>query len=202
MKALRFLPTVCAAMLAAALIGCGAADSAVNATAGDDHGHDHDHDHHDHHSDRPASLHAAVAQLTAMRDDIRDAIVDGEPDDAHGPLHEIGALLEAIPDIAAETDLPKEEWDAVNVAHEELFDAFGVIDKAFHTKDGDKKAAYDEVAERLDEAIEAIRSRLPLTGEDPAAGDHDHDHHDHDHDGDHDHNHDESGDGLTAGAQP
>lgn len=161
------------------LVGCGEATTDTQAeTAG--HGHDHDHEH----ADRPESLHAAVAELTEVRDTIREAILNGDPNDAHDPLHEVGELLEAIPDIAAETDLPKPEWDAVNAANDELFDAFGTIDKAFHTKDGDKKAAYEGVTEKLDNAIEAIRSRLALTGEDPVPSEamhegHSHDEHDH-----------------------
>lgn len=173
------------ALSLAPLLGCGSGGADLDAASDghDHHGHDHDHDH----AHRPGSLHEAVAELTAMRDAIRDALLDGEPNDAHGPLHEVGALLQAIPDVAAETDLPKEEWDAVNAANEELFDAFGTIDKAFHVKDGDKKAAYEEVSEQLEEAIEAIRVRLPLTGESPDTHDHDHDH---DHD-DHDHDHED-----------
>lgn len=151
-------------VLSCSLVGCSGADPEAGRDAST-HGHDHDHDH----GHRPDSLHAAVAELTEMRDAIRDAILTGEPDDAHGPLHEVGELLEAIPDIAAETDLPEEEWTAVNKANEQLFDAFGAIDKAFHTKDGDKKSAYEGVADQLDEAIEVIRSKLSLTGEEPPA---------------------------------
>lgn len=166
--------------LAVPLIGCGDAGPSTEAEA-KGHGHDHDHDH----GHRPETLHAAVAELTEMRDVIRDAIVDGDPHDAHGPLHEVGDLLEAIPDIAAETDLPKEEWDAVNAANEELFAAFGAIDKAFHTKDGDKQAAYGGVSEKLDEALEAIRSRLALTGEEPESAHANH--HGDEHGDEHDH---------------
>ena len=100
-----------------------------------------------------------------MRDAIRSAVLDGDPTTPTARFTRSGELLEAIPDIAAETDLPKEEWEAVKSANDDLFDAFGAIDKAFHTKDGDKKAAYEQVADKLDQAIEAIRSRLALTGE-------------------------------------
>ena len=162
------------------LAGCGPTDSSAQADV-HDHGHEHEHEH----SHKPESLHAAVAELTSIREAVRSAIVDGDPHDAHEPLHEVGELLEAIPDVAAETDLPEEEWEAVKAANERLFEAFGAIDRAFHVKDGDKKAAYEKVANELEEAIDEIRSRLPLTGEDP---DVDGDHHDHDDEG---HGHDE-----------
>lgn len=212
MQSTRFLLPVICGFLVAALLGCNEATSDAHADA-HDHGHEHEHEHE--HGHRPESLHAAVVELTEMRDAIRDAILDGEPNDAHDPLHEVGDLLEAIPDIAAETDLPKEEWDAVNTANEELFAAFGTIDKSFHVKDGDKQATYEEVAEKLDGAIEAIRSRLILTGEDPeseeeAHHEHDHDEHvhdehdhheesedEHDHSEDHDHEDDEEGEDAS-----
>ena len=133
-----------------------------------------------------------MAELTSIHEAVRAAIMEGDADDAHGPLHEVGELLGAIPDVAAETDLPEEEWNAVKAANEKLFDAFGTIDKAFHVKDGDKKAAYEQVSAELTAAIEEIRVRLPMTGEDPDAGHdhHDHDGHDHDEHDDHEHDHD------------
>ncbi|MEO0529025.1 MAG: hypothetical protein AAF266_00460 [Planctomycetota bacterium] len=186
MRTARPVFPVLLCLLATPLVGCSGATADVDAEA-HGHGHDHDHDH----GDRPESLHAAVAMLTETRDALRDAILNGDPDDAHDPLHEVVELLEAIPDIAAETDLPKEAWDTVNAANDKLFETFGAIDKAFHTKDGDKKAAYEGVAEQLDEAIESIRSQLALSGEEPPA-DHDHDHDNHDHDDHEGHDHDET----------
>ncbi len=171
------------ALCTAPLPGCGTAEDGPEGHS-HDHGHDHDHEH----AHRPDSLHEAVAELEDLSEAIQAAIVDGDPEDAHDPLHEIGHLLEAIPDVAAETDLPESEWDAVKAASERLFEAFGDIDKAYHVEDGDKKAAYEEVSDVLEEAIEEIRSRLPLTGEEPDADGHDHDDHGHD---DHDHNHDD-----------
>lgn len=162
------------------LFGCnsGTSETAAGAHAGHDHGHDHEHGH------RPDSLHEAVEQLAGIEIAISEAITSGDVDAAHGPLHEVGELLQAIPEVAAETDLPKEEWEAVKAATDRLFGAYAVIDKAFHVKDGDKQAAYEQVASELTEALEEIRSRLPMTGEE--GEDHDHDHGDHDH-GDHDH---------------
>lgn len=190
------------ALCVAPLVGCGGTTQSTSAET-----HDHDHDHHDHdHGHRPASLHEAVHELTEIRDAVRAAILEGDPDDAHDPLHEVGELLEVLPDVAADTDLPKEEWDAVKAANERLFDAFGKVDKAFHTKDGDKKAAYEEVATDLDEAIEEIRARLPQTGEEPHhegehGDDHDHDHEE-GHDHDHDHEDDEEDSDDAAPAKP
>ncbi|MEN1678413.1 MAG: hypothetical protein AAGJ46_02395 [Planctomycetota bacterium] len=162
--------------------GCGTAESTADA---DDHGHEHDHEH----GHRPASLHAAVAELTDIRDAISKAILEGDADAAHEPLHEAEELLGILPDVAAETDLPEAEWEVVSSETEKLKSSFAVIDKAFHTKDGDKQAAYEEVAAQLDAALDAIRSKLPMTGEDPDTEGHDHG----EHDDDHDHSADEDG---------
>lgn len=126
--------------------------------------HDHAHEHEHAHESRPESFAVAVTQLIAHRDAIRNAIESSKPADAHDPLHEVAELLDAFPDIAAETDLPKEDWEAVKAASDRLFESFGTIDKAFHKKDGDKKAAYESVADDIEESMEAIKSRLPLAG--------------------------------------
>ncbi|MEM9352310.1 MAG: hypothetical protein AAGA92_04800 [Planctomycetota bacterium] len=181
----RFCLFTATSVCLASLAGCGTSGESDSEHS---HGHEHDHDHG--HSHRPESLHEAVAELESLSEAIRTAIVDGDPKDAHDPLHEIGYLLEAIPDVAAETDLPEEEWNAVKAASEQLFDAFAEIDKTYHVEDGDKQAVYEDVSAGVDEAIEEIRSRLPLTGEKPDASDHDHSDHDHDghsHDDGHDH---------------
>lgn len=190
-RASRLLGTLALVATLAAL-GCNAADQTAKA---DTHSHDHGHDHD--HGDRPESLDAAVAQLKSMHATIKTAILEGDPHDAHDPLHEIGELLEAIPNLAAETDLAQEDWDAVKAANEKLFDAFGAIDKAFHTKDGDKKAAFEQVSADLDEAIAEIDKRTPPTSEaasTPAVG--------HDDRDDHDHEGDESDETDDSGANP
>lgn len=152
-------------------------------TEGETDAHTHGHEHGHEHASRPESLHKTVEQLAEIQQEIGSAIEAGDTEAAHGPLHEVAELLEAVPDIAAETELPKEQWKAVKAASDRLFAAYAVIDKAFHTEDGDKQAAYEQVADELSEALEEIRSRLPLAGEEAKAEatkdetDHDHDEH-------------------------
>jgi hypothetical protein len=136
-------------------VGCSkAVTTPVAEATGDSHSHEHEH--------RPESFAAAVTELVAHRDAIRSGIESGKSAVVHDPLHEVAELLDAFPDIAAETDLAKDDWEAVKAASDRLFDSFGVIDEAFHKKDGDKKAAYESVAKDIDEAMQAIQSRLPL----------------------------------------
>ena len=127
-----------------------------------------------------------MAELAEIRDELREAMEANRPDDAHHPLHEVPELLEVLPEVAADTDLPKEKWEVVNSEVESLFHAFTQIDKAFHKKDGDKVGAYEAVAGSIDESIAAIEALLPLTGEEPPAAHDDHDHGDESH-ADHDH---------------
>lgn len=163
-----------------AISGCGPGTQGEETDA-EAHGHHHDHDHE--HGHRPDSLHEAVEHLTEIQKEIRSALESSDAEAAHEPLHEVAELLKAVPDIAAETDLPKEHWEAVKTASDRLFDAYAVIDKAFHAKDGDKQAAYEQVAGELTKALDEIRLRLPMTGEEVSMEDHEHEHeHDHEHD--------------------
>lgn len=148
----------------AALAGCNSSATPV----APDHDHDHDHDH----GHRPASLEAAVEEVLACRDVIRSAMEKDKPDDAHDPLHEVGELLELLPDLAAETDLPKEEWEALKAATDRLMDAFGQIDKAFHQKDGDRQGAYEKSAAEVDAAIQEIKANVPVDADAEAPAPH------------------------------
>lgn len=189
------IPIAALALITALTLGCQQQAPTESAA---DHGHSHGHEHghtHDHHN-RPTSLHAAVSELKEIRETVGAAMENGSPDDAHGALHDVGALLEVLPEIAADTDLPREKWEEAKAQNDKLFDAFGVIDKAFHTAGGDKVAAHAQVSAEIDEAIAGLEALLPLAGEkvseadDHSDHDHgDHDHADHDH-GDHAHEHD------------
>ncbi len=171
-------------------VGCQPAADASKQDAGHGHGHDHDH------SDRPKNLQAAIAELTEIADAIRTAMEEDDPKSAHEPLHKVGHLLKSMPDLAADTDLPESEWDAIKAEVDRLFEAFGEIDSAFHKKDGDKQAAYDAAKSTVDEGVAALEAYLPKLGgaEAPAKhDDHDHDEDAHDEDGHDEDDHDEDG---------
>ncbi|MEM8945768.1 MAG: hypothetical protein AAGD11_11345 [Planctomycetota bacterium] len=145
-----------------------------------------------------------------MRDQIQAAMEKDDADAAHEPLHEVGTLLKAMPDLAADTDLAEDEWNELKTHADQLFDAFSDVDAVFHQKDGDKQKAYDEAKSAIDEELAVLISYLPkLDGggvsirndhdsdddhadhEEHDDEEHDHDEHDHD-EHDHDeHDHDE-----------
>ena len=169
-----FLGFCCLGLLAAN-VGC--QQSAESGIQGAGHGHDHDHDH----SERPKNLKAAIAELKEMRDAIWSAMDENDTESAHEPLHEVGNLLKAMPDLAADTDLPESEWDAIKSEVDRLFDAFSDIDSAFHKQDGDKQAAYDAAKSTVEEGVAALEAYLPKLGDGDTTATHDHhDHHEHD----------------------
>ena len=170
--AIVFLGVGCLSLLSVN-VGCQPAADASKQDTG--HGHEHDHDH----SDRPKTLQAAIEELKGMRDAIRTAMEEDDPDSAHDPLHEVGQLLKAIPDLAADTDLPEDEWDAIKAEADRLFDAFGDIDSAFHKKDGDRRAAYDAAESTVDEAVAALEAYLPKLGKVDSPAKHKHGEHKH-----------------------
>jgi hypothetical protein len=120
-------------------------------TSKDDHGHDHGHDHE--HEHEHESLAAALTELTKLRDTIRDGFAKNDIDAAHDPLHEVGHVLEEIPELAEKEKLPAEAITIIKASVEELFDAFGAVDKGMH---GGESVKYADVSGKIDAAVTAI----------------------------------------------
>lgn len=133
------------------LVGSGCSHSASSDTAGTtkEQGHD---DHHEHHHG-PETLNEALAELTELRNVIRDAFAKDDPDTAHGPLHEVGEILEAIPELAEKENVSVENQAAAKTAVDALMDAFGSVDKTMHGQEG---ATYSEVSSKIDTTLAAL----------------------------------------------
>lgn len=127
------------------------ADQAVHQH--DDHDHEHGNGHDHDHSAVPKSFAAAVDQLVSLRNAIRDGFAKNDVDAAHGPLHDVGHLLEDLAKLA-ESHQPAVDVSAVKKDADELFDLFGKVDEKLH---GDEGATYSEVAEKVDAAVERLR---------------------------------------------
>lgn len=191
---------------AAVLLFCGC-NSKTESTKTSAPGHNHEHadDH------RPASYAAAVREIRELGASVAKAFSAGTPDDAHDALHDLGQLLKALPDVAGDTDLPKDDWQAVKDAGQRLFDAYDKLDQLMHgnkEKKGDAAKTLAEASPDIEAALEILESKLALTGEppapakdsDPAAAEIEHDH-DHDHDHEHKPSHDENEDEDEDDAQ-
>lgn len=166
------LTAVCCVGVLALVTGC----QPTTSTSESDHGHGHEHGHEHDHSDRPQSLREAIVELKELSDSFCSAMDEGDTEAAHDPLHHLGKLLEAMPELAADTDLTEEQWKQVKEETDSLFDAFGEVDSSFHEKDGDKKAAYEEAKPTIEAGIAALEAKLPLLGEDASHADHGHSH--------------------------
>ena len=159
---------------------------------GHEHGHEHDHDH----ADRPQSLGQAIVELKELSDSFCSAMDEDDTEAAHDPLHHLGKLLAAMPELAADTDLPEDQWKQVKEDIDQLFETFGEIDSNFHKKDGDKQAAYQDAKPTIEAGVAALEAMLTHLDEELPHDDHGHSHEEEDHDhsheeDDHEHSHEE-----------
>lgn len=125
----------------------------------------HDHDHgHGGHEDHPETYAEAVDQLESIDKTIRDAFAADDADTAHGPLHDIGHLLEEVTELAQKETMSEEQRADVQQAVESLFDLYGAVDATMHGGEG---KSYDEVKDDIDAALATLKSAVtaPSTDE-------------------------------------
>lgn len=132
-----------------------------------DHGHDHDHDHGKGEGQgevkkddgkaeaaAPKSYAESVQTVVAKYEAIRDSFGKKDVDAAHGPLHDIGKLLEQVPVLAGQESKDEAALAEVKKAVDALFDNYTKVDEKLHGEEG---ATYEEVAEKIDAAIEQLK---------------------------------------------
>ena len=155
--------------------GCGTSDQGPAKATASKHDHDHDHDHeghdhagHDHGKEAGAEKGAtpekkvvkaetfseAVTLLGGLHASIRDGFEKNDIDSAHGPLHDVGHLLEQIPALAGKETQDAAVLDEVKKQVDELFDLYGKVDEKLH---GEKGADYKDVAEKINAAMEKLK---------------------------------------------
>jgi hypothetical protein len=162
-------------------VGCAEQSEPAPVMASHEHEHEHGHEH-------AETLGGALHELTELRDTVRDAFAKDDGEAAHGPLHDVGHLLEEVSELAGESHLSDEAKATIESNVEALLDAFGAVDKSMHSED--EGSAYSEVSEKIDAAITAITAAAgPALKDDDEHG---HEHGDHDEDGGH--KHDDHGD--------
>ena len=125
-------------LLLVLVLGCGPTETA-KPVSGHSHSHEHEHGHTHEHASGPQSFHDAVAQLKEIQSQVSTAMENDDPDAAHGPLHDVGHLLNKIPELAADTELAESDWNEVKAEVDKLFEAFGEVDSAFHSQ-GDENS--------------------------------------------------------------
>lgn len=133
----------------ATLLGCGggAEESASDTIPGTP-----IHDDHDHHGEEHATFDEAVHELVEMRNAIRDGVAAGDEEAFHGPLHEVGHVLESLESFAEKMEDSANKTAAVE-AVESLFDLFGKVDAKLHGGDG---VDYSDVADEIDANVSIL----------------------------------------------
>lgn len=116
---------------------------------------DHDHDHGHRHA--PTTSSEGLAELTALRNTIRDAFAANDMDKAHDPLHDVGDVLMAIPELAKKESVDSEKLASIQKAVDTLMDAFGRVDKTMHGQEG---STYSEESATIDAAVLELESLL------------------------------------------
>ncbi len=165
------------------VVGCGrdsappaAAKATPDKSAAAAHGHDHaagnhdhgDHEHadgHDHHDvpiteadvQMPANYAEAVTRIQGYRDAIRSAATGAEPELAHRPLDELDIVLNRLPEIARDSGVPKQQWEAINTGARELRNLFNQVHAAI---DEHHEPDYAAVAQPIDEQIAKLTQAL------------------------------------------
>ncbi len=154
---LRFSMSLAGVALLSAVLLPGCQD-APPAPVADTHEHGEGHHH-------PETLADAMTELTELRDAIRDAFAADDTDKAHDPLHEVGHIIEVVRELAEKEKLPEDRVAIVKSSTEELFNAFGEVDKTMHGGEG---STYKDVSGKIDAAMVALKAAI--TGEAPADG--------------------------------
>ena len=164
-------------------VGCAPESATPVPLTSDDvgHGHDHGHGHGHEHAD---TLAGAIEELTELNDGVSAAFAEGDTEAAHGPLHDVGHLMENVSKLAAASELSDEAKASVEKNVDALFELFGSVDKKMHGDEDGKD--YKDVSKDIAAAIAAITEAA-----EPVLSEHDHD--GHDHDGEEGHEHEEHG---------
>lgn len=176
-RSARSCPQAALAIGCLVVFGCGpAAPPARPAAAGrparpeadhdHDHEHDHDHaaakagnkdDHDDHDHAHPETLAAAVAELEKMWGGIKTALKGGKLDEADDMVHEVGHLLEDLPDLLAKSKPAEDAAQAGKKAIDEVFACFESIDTAVHAgADEVQKLDLDGLAPKIESAFKSL----------------------------------------------
>lgn len=142
-------------------MGCGDTGQMTTSQGNRSSGHEDDHDHEEGH-DHPKTLEDGIKELVTLRDTVRDAFAKNDTETAHGPLHDVGHLLEDITGLIEKGGLSDEAVASAKQNIETLFNSFGAVDKTMHGQEG---STYSEVSAKIDAAIQALQT---LTSADAA----------------------------------
>lgn len=103
---------------------------------------------------RPGDYPEALTRIEGYRDTIRDEIAAGRPTKAHRALDELDIVLNWLPEIARDSGVPKEHWEAVNTTAQEIRELFNQV----HSRiDAGQDPDYGAVSGSIDQAIGSLQ---------------------------------------------
>ncbi len=150
-------------LVAVFAVGCNgpAAEKKPSADAARSESHDHgDHAQHagEEHA-QPKTFAEGVSLLKEHYVEIKQAFDQTDTEKAvelaHEPMHGIGDILEALPELAKQANLTPEDLQTVKQSVDAMMECYGSVDGAVH--DG-KEPGYKDVAAKIDEALAALEA--------------------------------------------
>jgi hypothetical protein len=118
--------------------------------------------------ERPADYETAVSRIEGYRDSIRDDLAAGQPTKAHRALDELDIVLDWLPEIARDGGVPRERWEEVNTAAQELRESFNAVHDQI---DAGEDPDFDAVAADVEAALARLQAvevgEVPVEGEAP-----------------------------------
>jgi len=100
--------------------------------------------------ERPKDYADAIVRIKSYRDKIETETTTGTPSLAHRSLDELDYVLQWLPEIAQENDIPKEKWEEINTTSRALRDSFNEVHSNI---DAGKEPDYAAVDDEIDSAI-------------------------------------------------
>ncbi|MCG8650381.1 MAG: hypothetical protein MI861_11150 [Pirellulales bacterium] len=130
--------------------------------------HDHDDDDHGEHAHggehkHPETYDEAVTELLAIHKAIAEAFAADNADDAHGPLHDVGHLLEDTEALVEKADMDDDTKKKLHEAIEQLFASYSAVDDKMHDEDEGKD--YSDVAKQIEDAISTLKAQAKISQE-------------------------------------
>lgn len=102
-----------------------------------------------------ATYAAAIEHLRSFRDTIQTETTSGEPAKAHRSLDKADLVLEWLPEIAQNSNVPKEHWEQIVTNAQTVRDAFNTVHANI---DAGTAPDYASVQGDVDAAMEALSS--------------------------------------------
>jgi len=97
----------------------------------------------------------ALAKIKSYRDTIRDVLAAGDPHSAHRPLDELNIVLELLPTVARDNNIPKSQWETVNTSAQEISDLFNQVHAQI---DGGEKGDFAAVDAEIESALARLEA--------------------------------------------